>query len=92
MVAVTAVSKRLVAPRRMAARGKRAFLVPLPGSEVRFGFHHARISEALNSVAIGGTADIDPRPGRNACGAFDPSLHLAANFAVMHNAAFPTTV
>ena len=46
----------------------------------------------IDMSGIGVEADIRLRLALIGCAAFDPSLHLAANFAVMHNATFPTTM
>ena len=44
-----------------------------------------------NSVTIEGIADIRRSRAARRSDANDPSLPLAANFAVMHNAAFSTS-
>jgi len=51
-----------------------------------------RFAAWLETVAFGSKADMRRCPGSIASVAFDPSLHLAADFAVMHNAAFPTAM
>jgi hypothetical protein len=43
-------------------------------------------------VRLRGEADMHQGVASTASVAHDPSLPLAANFAVMHNAAFPTAV
>jgi hypothetical protein len=44
------------------------------------------------TAGIGGTADSDGGAASAEFDADDPSLHLAANFAVMHNAAIATVM
>jgi len=51
-----------------------------------------RFAAWLETVAFGSKADMRRCPASIASVAFDPSLHLAADFAVMHNAAFPTAM
>ena len=53
----------------------------LPGTSRQFVARHR-----VGSV-VGGTADINGRVASAGLVEFNPSLHLAANFAVMHNAA-----
>jgi hypothetical protein len=43
-------------------------------------------------VGIGAIADMNGRIALSNSVEFDPSRHSAINFAVMHNAAFPTTM
>jgi hypothetical protein len=43
-------------------------------------------------VALGGIADMNGRVASAAWIEFDPSATSAANFVVMHNAAFSTTM
>jgi hypothetical protein len=60
--------------KKLKSESRRAGRLPLP-------------ELAEFTVAIGGKADIGRTPPACRSVAIDPSLHLAANFAVMHDAA-----